>query len=200
MNLNLSKFSRFLTISLLACFALGVSSADDIKEAIEDGMKAYDEGDYKEAATSLEIAVQMIREMRGGNMTQLLPEPLDGWTADEASSETMGAAMFGGGTTLERNYSKDNSEVTISIVGDSPMIQSMGMLFNNPMLASGSGMKFKKINGERVLVEFEDGDDSGEITAFLNGKWLVTISGDGVTLDDLIAYAELVPFEKLGES
>ncbi|MFN2354295.1 MAG: hypothetical protein ABR512_07205, partial [Desulfopila sp.] len=83
--------------------------ADEIEDAVKEGLQYYAEGDLSSAAGSLEYAAQLIRQKKGGELEALLPKPLPGWTAEEASSQAAGAAMFGGGVTAERKYRKDGS-------------------------------------------------------------------------------------------
>lgn len=185
-----------LLLFLLAPFA---APADDVTDAIEEGSASYQSGDYEQAAGMLEYAASLIRQMRGGKLEDLLPETPEGWESEGPSSQAVGAALMGGGTTASQSYTQGEKSVNVTFVGDSPMLQSMAMLFSNPALAAASGMRFKRVNGEKVLVDFEDGEDSGELAAFVAGKWLVTISGEAVTVEELLEWGGRVDFSKLAE-
>lgn len=78
--------------------------ADDVTDSIGEGLQHYNNNEYSEAVKSLNYASQLIQQKKGKSLESLLPEPLSGWTADNASSEAAGAAMFGGGTTAKRKY------------------------------------------------------------------------------------------------
>lgn len=187
---------RTTLLTLLVPFAL---RADDVTDAIEEASASYKAGDFESSAGMLEYAAGLVRQMRGGKLQDLLPAVPEGWESPGASSETMGAAMFGGGTTVSQRYEKGQKSVSITIVGDSPLLQSMGMMFNNPAMAASAGMRFKRVNDQKVLLEFDEDETSGEITAFVASKWLVTINGEGVSQDELLEWAGRIDFKRLGE-
>jgi len=137
--------------------------ADDVKDSIKEAIEYYDEGDYSGAVESLNYATQLIQQKKSENLTSFLPEPLDGWTADKSSSQAVGAAMFGGGVTAERRYAKEESQVTVQIVTDSPMLQTMMMMFSNPMFASSDGGKMEKIKRQKAIVKYDPPTQQGEI-------------------------------------
>lgn len=172
-------------------------SADDVIESINEGMEAYKEGAFKDAVESLNYASQLIQQMKGENLTTYLPEPLEGWSATEASSQSAGAAMLGGGITAERSYNKGNSQVNISIITDSPMMQGMMMMFSNPMFASSDGGKLKKIKRQKAVVKFNAANGSGEIQVMAADRIMVNINGSNVSEADLVAYAKAIDYKKL---
>jgi hypothetical protein len=147
--------------------------------------------------TSLNYASQLIGQKKGGDLQSFLPQPLAGWEAEEATSQSVGAAMLGGGVSAERQYNKGSSSVRIQIVTDSPMIQSMMMMFGNPMLAGADGGKMEKISGEKAIVKYNAADKSGDITLVIANRFLVTLDGNDASLEDLKAYAAKIDYKKL---
>jgi len=90
------KASDFLAV-LLGILIIGIAgsaSADDVEDSVKEGLEYYKDGDYSSAAGSLEYAAQLIRQKKGGQLEVFLPKPLPGWTAEDVSSQAMGAAMF----------------------------------------------------------------------------------------------------------
>jgi len=186
----------------IACILIAFSSlvyADDVKDSIKEALEYYDEGDYSGAVESLNYATQLIQQKKSENLTSFLPQPLDGWAAEESTSQAVGAAMFGGGVTAERRYTKEDSRVTVQIVTDSPMLQSMMMMFSNPMFASSDGGKMERIKRQKALVKYDPSTEQGEIQIIVAKRFLVTINGDNVSKDDLKAYAEGIDYKKLEE-
>lgn len=193
--------ARFgLMAALLAPLAL---RADDVTDAIDEGTQFYKQGKFAEAASSFDYAAQLIRQKRGGEFVKLLPNALDGWTAEDAESTATGAALMGGMVSAERNYNKKNDDnganVTITITGDSPALQSYVMMLTNPMIASSSGGKLKTISGQRALVKYDTDDKSGEITAVINSKYLISVKGNNVTADDLTNYFKAIDFDAVSK-
>ena len=195
---TMKTWMKSIAVITVALF-LGAAPAlaDDVTDTINDGLSQYKAGQFTEAAGSLDYAAQLIRQKKGGSLEAMLPKPLNGWTADDPTSVAAGAAMFGGGVTAQRSYYKDDASVTVAIVTDSPMLQSMMMMVSNPAFAASSGMKVDKVNGQRCMYEYDPSDKSGEMSLVVANKFLVTVSGSGVAREEMKAYAEAIDFDKL---
>ncbi|MDZ7832534.1 MAG: hypothetical protein U5L07_12345 [Desulfobacterales bacterium] len=171
--------------------------ADDITDSIKEALDYYKEGAYTDAVGSLNYASQLIQQKKGEELESMLPEPLDGWTARDASSQAVGAAMMGGGLSAERSYSKEDSTVDIKIITDSPIMQGMMMMFSNPMLAASDGGKMQKIGRQKAIVKYDTQNKSGDINVVVANRFLVTIEGRDVSEADLKAYAKAIDYNKL---
>lgn len=189
----------FLLLTLLAVpmFITADADADEVEDAITEALQSYKDGDFTAAAGSLEYAAQLIRQQKGGQLEVFLPQPLSGWTAADASSQAMGAAMLGGGVTAQRSYTKGDGNITIQIITDSPMMQGMMMLFSNPMFAASDGGKLEKIKGQKAIVKYKAADKQGDVNIMVANRFLVMVEGSGVSKQDLKAYAGAVDYKKL---
>lgn len=174
--------------ALLAC--AGTAQADDIKEALEEALKAYNQGDMSVTKENLGYATQLLNEKSADALTKALPAPLPGWEADEAQSSSAGAALFGGGLQASRTYNKDDHYIEVEIVGDSPMLSQMMVVMTNPALAGSMG-KSVKIGKQRGIQ-----DENGKIMLIINNRFMVSVEGDAEQADKL-AYAEAVKLEAL---
>lgn len=172
--------------------------ADEVTDSITQGLDQYKKGSYSEAMTSLNFAAQKIAQIKADTLKDLIPRPLSGWTADEVVSQAAGTAMFGGGLSAEGRYRKGESgDVTVKIVTDSPLLQSVMMLISNPMFATSSGGKLEKINKQTAIVKYDAQAKQGDINVVVAGKVLVTVEGNEVSQDDLMAYAKAVDYDKI---
>jgi hypothetical protein len=193
------RVKELVTIGLAVVFLLSPATgfADDVTDAINEGLQYYKEGQYSAAVQSLNYASQVIQQKKGEGLTAFLPEPLSGWTALDADSQAAGAAMFGGGITVGREYIKDESSVSIQIITDSPIMQSMMMMLSNPMYATSDGGKLERIEGQRAIVKFDPVDNSGEIKMVIANRYFITLEGRQTPKEDLLAYARAINFKKL---
>jgi hypothetical protein len=191
------KIRALMLVLFCSMVFSGIALADDVTDAINEALQSYQGGKYSEAMTSLNYASQLIGQKKGGDLQSLLPQPLAGWEAEEATSQSMGAAMLGGGVSAERSYNKGPSSVKIQIVTDSPMIQTMMMMFGNPMLAGADGGKMEKIAGEKAIVKYNAADKTGTINLVIANRFLVTLDGNDASLEDLKAYAAKIDYKKL---
>ncbi|MCU0597854.1 MAG: hypothetical protein MUE70_01180 [Desulfobacterales bacterium] len=195
--MNQFKIRTMLVVLFCSMFFSGLAFADDVTDAINEALQYYQDGKYSDAMTSLNYASQLIGQKKGGDLQSFLPQPLAGWEAEEATSQSVGAAMLGGGVSAERQYNKGSGSVRIQIVTDSPMLQSMMMMFGNPMLAGADGGKLEKIAGEKAIVKYNAADKSGDIKLVVANRFLVTLDGNDVSLEDLKAYAAKIDYKKL---
>lgn len=176
--------------ALLAAF-VAQAHADDFTTSLDSARKAYEQGDIDTAREELNYATQLLGQMRAGKLEEVLPDALPGWERKQSeSANNPGLAMLGGGTTANAEYRKDGKSVKIAIVTDSPMIASMGMLFNNPALAGADG-RMKRIAGQKAMVK-KDGD----ITAMIDNRIMVTVNGSAASAD-LEAYFQAIDFKSL---
>ena len=189
-----------MTLAAAFLFMSVVSSpvlADDVTDSISEALKQYNNGEFSDAVQSLDYASQLIRQKKGGQLEAFLPKPISGWKAEDAKSQAMGSAIFGGGVTAERSYVKGDSRVNVKIITDSPMMQAMMMMFSNPMMAISDGGKLEKINGEKAIVKYSNDNKDGTINMVIAGRFLITVEGSDVARQDLIAFAQEVDFKKL---
>jgi len=193
----ISSLRGFALLMLCSLVFTGFAYGDEVTEAIDEALQSYKEGKFSEAMTGLNYASQLIGQKKGGDLQSFLPKPLDGWEASEATSQASGAAMLGGGVSAEGRYNKDPASVTVQIITDSPMLQGVMMMFNNPMMAGADGGKLQKIAGEKAIVKYDARQKSGEIRLAIANRFLVTVEGDEVSLEDLKAYAGKIDYKKL---
>jgi hypothetical protein len=195
----MSRKSNIFLVAMLLSFALIPklwAEEDPVAQAIMDAMNQYQNGQYAIAITNLDLAGQMIRQKKSEILTRLLPDPMDGWSAEQVESKAMGAAMFGRATTVERRYFKGNSSISIKYSTDSPMMQSMLMMFSNPTLSSSIG-KSELISGQKAIVDINE--TSGNINMVIGEGLLITIDGSNIKRDDLLAYAGKIDVNTLSK-
>ena len=190
------SFPMKMAIGLTMAGVLTMAQADDVTETVSEAMSAYKKGNYTQAIDDLSYALELIKQKKGEGIKAYLPEALPGWKAGEATTQTAGTAMMGGGTIVSRRYTKGNSNVEVQIITDSPMMQTVAMMMGNPMFASGSG-KLTRINRQKAIVEYDKQSKSGQIQMIAGDRYLVIVSGDNVAEADLLGYAKAIDIKKL---
>jgi hypothetical protein len=199
---HLMSISRAVRLTLACSLATviasaGAARADEVEDSIQEATKAYQAGDYQGATSSLEYAAQLVRQKRGGALQTALPQPLGGWTAEDAKAEAVSAMMFGGMTSAERVYRKGDASITVRILTDSPMLQGMMGFFTNPAMAAAAGIKMQRIGDQKAMVKYDPATKGGEVTIVVANRFMVTVEGDGAEQQDLLSYAGAIDFKKL---
>jgi len=187
------------TAALIAC--LGSASADTVTEQIDAGRKAYEEGNLKEATSALEFAVAEIQSQITDRLLLLLPEPLEGWQADPAQSESGGIATMITGTNLSRRYHReDGAEITLSLMANSPMLPMLTMFLSSPfMMQADPNTKPFTIKGLRGMIKREDG--KVEVTLMQGANVLIQATGSGSADEQAIRqYIDALDLEAIQHS
>lgn len=193
---------RFLLCAALLALTLLpplVHAEDEVLRTVDEAVSQYRKGDFAGAASNLDYAAQLIRQKKSEEMKSLLPEPIAGWVAEPASAQALGTAVFGGGITVSRTYSKPPSSLSIDIVSDSPLLQSLVMMLNNPMFVGASGGKLEAVKGQRAIVKYNETTASGDLNIVVDNRFMVTVKGQKIARQDLLAFAGLVNFAELAK-
>jgi len=164
--------------------------ADDVTDAIEDAFQSYEKGDLKQAKRSLDYASQLIGQKNAETLKELLPPAMSGWEAQDGDTAGAAMAVFGGGIQASRIYTKDDAQVELNLIGDSPILAQILAAFSNPALAGAWGKPIKV--GANMALE----DKEGEIKIVVANRFLISVSGSGTRADKL-AYANAIDFAKL---
>ena len=187
---------RRLLISILLTTSIS-ASADEVEDQINLGLESYKNKEYKAAVDDLNYAVAQIQEKMNLKNATLLPEPLDGWTATAVENNSAGMAMMVGGTQMSRSYQHDSESLEILITSGSPMVAGVLMMINNPMVAGASGGKLQTVNGQRAIVQYAEATGSGEVNIVVDNRFMVTVRGQKIEREELLAYAEAMDYEAL---
>jgi hypothetical protein len=192
MKTSLRTFAAF---SLLAAASL---RADDVTDAISAAKDAYSAGNLSEAIQSLEYASQLMRQAKGELVAKLLPPAPSGWEAGEDEEQSSANPLLGGLVSARREYSRQSGgQVTLEIQSDSPMLQSFGMMFSNPMMLTASGAKLENFKGQKLAVSYRASDKAGDVKVIVDNRYLVSVEGRDVSRDELLSFVKAIDFAKL---
>lgn len=184
---------RSITKSLLSvCLAgglvLGAAGpvlADEVADGLGLAAELYGKGDLAGALKELGFASAAIQEKLNGSYGSTFPEAPAGWTAGEVDAQSM--AMMGMGQTVARDYTNaEGNTVKLSLVADSPMLQSMGMMFTNPMMAAQAGYTRIRVGREEAMLK-DDKSGQVQILLALGNRLLLQAESNGVPADQVKA-------------
>lgn len=174
--------------ALAACLLPAPASADDITDALNAAIDAYEDGEVQDALAEIAYATQLLNELQSQGLATFLPEPLDGWTRDVSDTPAQGLGFMGGGTAAEASYTGPDGSFTIMMVADNPMVAAMGGMLGNPTLMATMG-RIERISGESFL------ESDGELSGLIGNR--VLIQASGVASDIMADHLEQVDFDAL---
>lgn len=173
---------RLILGAILALALANPALSDEVTDRIDEARRSYEAGDLAAAEKALDSAGQLIRRKNGSRLTRFLPEPLSGWQAEDPQIET--GPVLGGGTLATRLYSREDRAIEISIMVNSPMVQALTVVIDNPMMVGASG-KLLIVEGRKVLYMSDDGSMQAVLRKG-SGSALVQVLGGGDTPEDLL--------------
>lgn len=158
-------------------------NADEVTDQMDAARKAYDAGDLRTSIDSLNFAIASIKELESARLLKLLPEPLPGWQADPAESETAGIASMIAGINLKRRYFRpDGAEVTLSVMADSPLMPMVTMFLSSPFLMQADpGTKPYTLKGQRGITKNDPKSGESETSLIIGNRLLIQGKGSGLT-------------------
>lgn len=190
---NVISFFKVLLASLL--LMANTAKADDIKAAITSALTHYQQGEYKDAISQLQYATSLLQQQKADNIIDVFPEPLSGWQAEQAQSQMTSPLMMGGGITANRRYTKDNQSIEIELMVDSPLLQTMLAMFNNPAMITMSGKRLTKINGHNAM--YQQNGNNIELIFVVNNNALFTLRGRNTSKQEVETYAKAIDTKQL---
>ena len=191
MKRRFCQTSGLFTSALLLTFACS-ATADEIEDSIGVALEAYQNGDVAGAKSEIDYIAQLLAQKQAEALNTVLPTPFDGWSQEATTNEAAaGMAMFGGGLSAGADYRRDNENVEIQVMADSPMLAAMMAMFTTPAMASASGGKLRRLGGQKVI---ETGD--GEIQAMIHNRFMVQVTGSA-PIEEKEAYFNAIDFNAL---
>jgi hypothetical protein len=187
-----------MTILALLCALYFTVLADDVTEQIETAASLYKTGKFSKAAEELNFAVKMIRSKQIQSITAQLPKNYKEFSGEDAQESSADASFFGGGIEVSKNYYDSNSNnLKITILAESPLVSSFAAIYSNPFMMSAQ--QVEKIKQYKATVDFRD--NSGDVKFLLDdNKTMITISGSGITKQQLLDFAKAIDYTKIEES
>ncbi len=194
----MKKYQPLIAALTLATALSAPTRADEITEQLDVARQSYEDGDLRAAVQTLQFAVASIQEKVNLSLLDLLPEPLEGWNADEPQASSAGMVSMIAGTNLSRHYFRDDgASVDVSIMADSPFLSMMTMMLSNPMMMqTDPGSRIYTHAGRRGMIRHARGEDSWEISLMAKGNVLIQISGTGIKDKEAIeAFLEAIDLD-----
>jgi len=197
----MKKLVVVVGVAVILTLTLVMSAwTDEVTEGIDYGKEAYEEGSYSEAIEELEIAITQIRTLQTDKVREALPEALDGWTAEDQESQAAAFGFFGGSSAVgaTRRYEEESDQsIEISIMGESPLLQQLRVIIQNPGLQPGTKLEVRRIEGKRrkIAEKYSAEDKEGTLSLELEEKQIfITVEGWDIS-DKEILYEYLLAID-----
>lgn len=183
------------SILVLSCLVCTPLVAEDLNKIFEKVNSYVAEKNYTKALEELSWAKKEIEKLNSQKVIEFFPDEVAGYKGGEAQTSS---AL--GMQNLERNYTKGDSSIKVSLTGggkDSPMggLASLGKMA--AMFGSqAGGMDQVRVQGKTANLSEDTGHS--EMTLFLDSGSLLQLSASGPKKsEELKSFAEALKLDAL---
>lgn len=193
-----------MTMSRMGAMA-GASSISG-KVTLPGGQGSVDLAKLEAAGKAAELAAKQMQEGKGPPATDpdvlktYLPAAIGGFTRTEVSSSTGGVGGIQG-SGAEGHYTKGDASLKVEVLdlGSAGALAGMAGAFNvksSKETATGYE-KVGKVDGRLTQESYDTASKHGEYSVLVADRFMIQVSGDGVSMDELKGAAGAIGTSRL---
>jgi hypothetical protein len=183
-------FRTLLPAALAAVAAADAGPADDITDALNAAIEAYEAGDVQDALAETAYATQLLNDCNPRGSPASCPPRSPAGRGRCRTSPPPASASWAAAARRRPSTPAPAGSFTVMMVADNPMVGAMaGMLGNAAVMASMG--RIERINGESFL------NANDELSGLIGGR--VLIQASGASVDDMAAHLEQIDFDALAD-
>jgi len=192
---------KYLIILVSMLFTTTVFSQNFTAD-IANAKTAYASGKLEDAHFALQQAMQEIDIIIGKEVIALLPAKMDNFAANTKDDNIINNVGYMG-STIHRSWGQNN-DVDLSIIGNSPLIQTLNTFLNTPVLGgmmSNGNNKIIKVQGYKAQLIKED-NGSGQTNYTIQiplGSSLITFVAKNTTDTQITTWANTLPLQQIAK-
>ena len=138
-----------------------ISTPPSVNDNLASAETAFKASKYSDARYSVRQAMLGVQMEIGKKILESLPESIAGLKKDTTSDKVTSAGwgMGWSGLTIQRDYKKDDKQLSFTIANNAMWMQAVNLYFTNSgyMQTSGEQQKWKqtKVQEEKAIIEFD---------------------------------------------
>jgi hypothetical protein len=187
-------------VAVCAPVAPIAAQADAVLDQIDAARRAYEAGEPRVATEALNVAIAQIQQQQTVAQLQLFPDPLPGWSANDANAEATGFMASLTGKILSRTYRQNETgaELVMTISANSPFLGFISGLMQTPLfMQSADGLGAYVHQGYRGLLEPQD-NGATKLSLVIGNSILLQLEGrEGADAETLEAYLKAMDLKAL---
>ena len=196
----MKKIRILITIALLILPGTFIS-AQEVTASLDEALSSYKSDNLEDARFALQGALTGINQAIGTEILAILPDEMNGMSKVEEGDDVTGINTGFAGLFISRSYTADNSNASIEIVSDSPLLAGINTLLAMPgFMTSDENQKRIKIEGYKALLTRNtenDGMVSYDLQMPFSGS-LLTFQCAGIENEnEVIGMANRIPVDEI---
>ena len=194
-------------IFLLFCAAVVTNvCAQDFDKNMATARSSYAAGNLEGARFAMEQLLSDLDAAIGKEILKMLPAQMGALKSNAKDDNVSGSsAGMATGLYVHRTYGLDPKTAALDIINNSPLMNSIGMILNTPLMGSmmkDENQKTLKIQGYKSLLtktlDSETGKTNYELQIPMNNT-LVTLKVDDTNEGEITGFANAIPLAKIAQ-
>ncbi|WP_299701805.1 hypothetical protein [uncultured Pontibacter sp.] len=192
------------TLFLLTFLPLAAFS-QDFSKSLAEAKTSYTSGDLSSSRFAMEQMLRSLDAEIGKEILKMLPVKMEDRSPNLKEDDvTGGGSGMGMGLFVHRSYGPASNQVTVDIINNSPLINSLQAVLALPFIGnSGDGsQKVVKVQGYKAVlnkVEGMEGTPSGYELQIPLQNTLLTLTADNAKEDSILKMANSLPLDKIAQ-
>ena len=194
---------KILILLTIAVFTIpgAFINAQEVTASLDEALSSYKSDNLEDARFALQGALTGINQAIGTEILAILPDEMNDMSKVEEGDDVTGVNTGFAGLFISRSYTADNSNASIEIVSDSPLLAGINTLLAMPgFMTSDENQKRIKIEGYKALLTRNtenDGMVSYDLQMPFSGS-LLTFQCAGIEDEnEVIGMANRIPVDEI---
>ncbi|SIR15371.1 hypothetical protein [Pontibacter lucknowensis] len=194
-----------IAILVVFTFLPVLAFSQDFSKSLAEAKTSYTSGDLSSSRFAMEQMLRSLDAEIGKEILKMLPAKMEDRNPNVKEDDvTGGGAGLGMGLFVHRSYGPATNQVTIDIINNSPLINSLQAVLALPFIGnSGDGkQKVVKVHGYKAVlnkVEGMEGAPAGYELQIPLQNTLLTLKADNTKEDNILKMANSLPLDKIAQ-
>lgn len=142
-----------------------------------------------------------ISELTGNKILSFFPTQINGQFTNRDKDKVFGP-QHKIGVTVHRDYTKENKKMTLTLINESPSVETVSKLIAQTGSSSNSKYQVVDVNGYKALIQSTNSESNSlylELLLPIKSSLLI-LKGNDVTKDKLTNEARKINIQKIAEN
>ena len=192
--------------SILFCAVVAGVSAQDFDKNLASARSSYSSGNLEDSRFAIEQLLADLDAAIGKEILKMLPAQMGSLKFNDKADNVSGSsAGYAAGLFVHRTYGITPKSANLEIANNSPMMNSIGVILNTPMMGGmmrNENQKTIKMQGYKSLLTKNLDNDTGKTNYELQipmNNTLVTLKVDDTNEAEITTFANSIPLGKISQ-
>jgi hypothetical protein len=180
------------------------AAAQDFNKDLSTARSTYSSGDLAAARFAMEQMLSDVDLAIGKQILAMLPTTLGAMSYDVKGDNVSGGSGAAGGLFVHRKYAKDIKSAGLDIINNSPLINSLNVILNTPLIGGMMRNDNQKVirvqTYKSILTKSDNGDKTSYTLQIPFNNTLLTLTINDTDETEITQLASSLPLAKIAQA